>query len=200
MSRCLDIRLQLVLEDGQNYDWLIGEAVRGGVTCVQWRHKFLNDRDFYHQAVNLKAICRRHRVHLIINDRVDIALAMEADGVHLGQSDMPFEVARRLLPDFMSIGLSAECFEDVMSAEKLDLDYLAISPVFSTPTKTDTASSFGVDGFKKARAMSRHRLVAIGGVNAKNAALLRQAGADGLAVVSAIGRAEAPYEAARGIS
>lgn len=197
MPRCLDTRLQLVLEPHANYEMLISESVRGGVTCVQFRDKNLSDRDFYDKAREIQAICRSHKVPLIINDRVDIALAIEAQAVHLGQSDMPFAIARRLLPEFMSIGLSAECLEDVKQAEKLDLDYLAISPVFLTPTKPDTAEPFGLEGLRKAREYSRHPLVAIGGVNASNFRELRQAGADGLAVVTAICRARSPYEAAR---
>lgn len=194
------MRLQLVLEEHSNYEKLISEAVLGGVTCVQWRDKFLNDRDFYQKAVELKDICRRHRVPLMINDRLDIALAMGADGVHLGQSDMPFDVARRLLPDSMSIGLSAESLFDVEKAQNLDVDYLAISPVFLTPTKKDIAKPFGLDGFKKARQISRHKLVAIGGINFSNSIELRNSGADGLAIVSAICRAKSPYEAARALS
>lgn len=197
MPRFLDIRLQLVLEPHANPSWLVHEAVRGGVTCVQWRDKFFNDRDFYERAVSIKSVCHEMKVPLIVNDRVDIALAVGADGVHLGQSDLPFEVARRILPDHMFIGWTVETFEEILAAEKYDLDYLAISPVFATQTKTDAKEPFGLDGLKKARALSRHRLVAIGGVTPENAAEVRAAGADGLAVVSAICRAASPYEAAR---
>lgn len=197
MPRTIDIRLQLVLEPHANPSWLIREAVRGGVTCVQWRDKFFNDRDFYERAILIKSVCHEMRVPFIINDRVGIALAVGADGVHLGQSDLPFKVARRILPDHMFIGWTVETFEEIVVAEKYDLDYLAISPVFATQTKTDAKEPFGLDGLKKARAMSRHRLVAIGGMTPENAAEVRAAGADGLAVVSAICRAASPYEAAR---
>lgn len=197
MKRTLNISLQLVLEPHPNLPWLIQEAVKGGVTCIQWRDKFFNDHDFYERAVSIKSVCHELGVPLIVNDRVDIALAVNADGLHLGQSDLPFEVARRLLPDHVSIGLSADTLEDVQHAQSLDLDYLAISPVFATQTKMNTSAPFGLEGFQRARQMSRHKLVAIGGVNASNAALLRQAGADGLAVVSAICRSENPCEVAR---
>jgi thiamine-phosphate pyrophosphorylase len=113
---------------------------------------------------------------------------------------MPFDVARRLLPDNMAIGLSAETLDDVQKAQSLDLDYLAISPVFHTLTKADIGTMFGWDGFSKARYISRHKLVAIGGVTPENASELRMRGADGLAVVSAICRSENPYEAAKALA
>lgn len=197
MKRTLNVSLQLVLEPHPNLPWLIQEAVAGGVTCIQWRDKFFNDHDFYEQAVRIKSVCHELKVPLIVNDRLDIALAVGADALHLGQNDLPFEVARRLLPDHMAIGLSADTLEDVERAQNLDLDYLAISPVFETRTKMNTGSPFGLEGFQRARQISKHKLVAIGGVNASNAVLLRQAGADGLAVVSAICRSENPREAAR---
>lgn len=197
MPRCLDIRLQLVLEPHADHEKLISEAVRGGVTCVQWRDKSLSDLDFYQKALELQAICERNQVDLIINDRIDIALAIGAKAVHLGQSDIPFEVARSLLPHFVSIGLSAESMEDVRRAEKLELDYLAISPVFATSTKNDMGEPFGIEGLRKAREISRHKLVAIGGINTSNFREIRASGADGLAIVSAICRAKSPYEAAR---
>ncbi len=200
MSRNIDIRLQLVLEPHANLPWLIGEAVRGGVTCVQWRDKFFSDRDFYEQALRVKSICRELKVPLIINDRLDMALAIGADALHLGQRDLPFEVARRILPDNMAIGLSAETLEDVQKAQSLEVDYLAISPVFHTMTKADIGTTFGWEGFAKARYLSRHKLVAIGGINAENGKELRMRGADGLAVVSAICRSENPYEAAKALA
>ena len=199
MRPVLNLRLQVLLEPHADYEKLISEAVLGGVTCVQYRDKISSDRDFHEKALEIQDICRRNRVPLIINDRIHIALAIEAQGVHLGQSDLLFDVARRLLPDHMSIGLSAECQEDVRQANKLDLDYLAISPVFSTPTKLNTAEPFGLEGLRKAREISRHRLVAIGGVNASNVFAIREAGAEGIAVVSAICRAKSPREAAKGL-
>lgn len=197
MQRNLNVSLQLVLEPHSNIPWLIQEAVRGGVTCVQWRDKFFNDNDFYEQAVLIKSVCRKLGVPLIINDRVDIALAVEADGVHLGQSDLPFEVARRILPAHMTIGWTVENFAEIEAAEKYDLDYLGISPVFLTHTKEDLAKPFGLEGLRQARKMSRHKIVAIGGITPANAAEVRAAGADGLAVVSAICRSLTPYEATK---
>lgn len=197
MQRNLDITLQLVLEPHSNVPWLIQEAVRGGVTCVQWRDKFFNDKDFYERAVSLKSVCRELNVPFIVNDRVDIALAVGADGVHLGQKDLPFEVARRILPAHMSIGWTVENLQEVQAAQEYDLDYLALSPVFLTQTKEDTATPFGLEGLRQARNISRHKLVAIGGITPANAFEVQAAGADGLAVVSAICRSQTPYDAVK---
>ncbi len=138
-------------------------------------------------------------IPLIINDRVDIALAAKADGVHLGQTDMPYDTARQLLGPDAVIGLSVETWEDVTTAQNLDLDYLGVSPVFATPTKTDTKTPWGLDGLARIRAYSRHPLVAIGGLNAANARAIIEAGANTVAVVSAICSAKDPFTAARNL-
>lgn len=193
------MQLQLVLEPHADVSWLIQEAVRGGVTSVQWRDKFYNDRDFYERALIVRNVCKELGVPLIVNDRVDVALAIEADGVHLGQSDLPYEIARRVLHKNMTIGWTAETFEDIERAKNYELSYLAISPLFPTHTKTDTKTAFGLDGLRKARAMTKHTLIAIGGINAENVNSVFETGADGIAVVSAICRAHSPYEAARSL-
>ena len=131
-------------------------------------------------------------VPLIINDRIDVALAVGAEGVHVGQDDMPYEAARAIMGPHAIIGLSVETWEDVEEAEKLDCDYLGVSPVFETPTKTDTKGAWGLEGLTKIKAYSRHRLVAIGGINMTNAAEAVRAGADCIAVVSAICAAPDP--------
>ena len=161
-------------------------GVQGGVRCVQLREKQLSSRDFLAQARALSAALAPHGVPLVINDRVDIALACGAQGVHLGQSDMPVEDARALLPDHVFIGWSVETPADVARAQHLPVDYLGVSPVFATPTKTDTAPPWGLDGLRAVRAACTLPLVAIGGIHSGNAASVLQAGADGLAVVSAI--------------
>jgi thiamine-phosphate pyrophosphorylase len=135
-------------------------------------------------------------VSLLINDRVDVALASGAKGVHVGQEDMPYETARRLLGPSAVIGLSVETWEDVVAAERLDVDYLGVSPVFDTPTKTDTKGAWGLEGLARIRTYSRHPLVAIGGLNTTNVESVIMAGADCVAVVSAICAAEDPFRAA----
>jgi thiamine-phosphate pyrophosphorylase len=171
-------------------------AVKGGVSCVQLREKALPQNLFIDLAIRIKEIVRPFNVPLIINDSVDVALASGADGVHVGQSDMPFAEVRKLLGAKAIIGLSVETWEDVEEAQGLDADYLGVSPVFLTPTKTDTKAAWGLEGLSRIKAFSRHRLVAIGGINMKNAADVIRAGADSIAVVSAICAAPDPYEAA----
>jgi len=172
------------------------KAVQGGVSCVQLREKDLPTRDFIGEAMAVKKILVPFHVPLIINDRVDVALACGADGVHLGQQDMPYAMARKLMGDKAIIGLSVETWEEVEAVEKLDVNYIGVSPVFATPTKTDTKEPWGLTGLKKIKAFSRHSLVAIGGINSSNAHAVAEAGADCLAVVSAVCSADDPAAAA----
>jgi thiamine-phosphate pyrophosphorylase len=194
------LRLYLVTDQsltrGRPLTEVVAEAVQGGVTCVQLREKQLNSRDFLAQAILLKALLAPYGVPLVINDRIDIALACRAEGVHLGQSDMPVEVARRLLPDDVFIGWSVETPDDVARSSQLPVDYLGVSPVFATPTKTDTSTPWGLDGLRWVRAATALPLVAIGGIHLGNAQQVLQAGADGLAVVSALCAAESPASSA----
>jgi thiamine-phosphate pyrophosphorylase len=134
---------------------------------------------------------------LIINDRVDVAQAVAADGVHLGQKDMPLETAKGILGDTMIIGISAESLADAIAAEKGGADYLGVSPIYTTPTKTDTAPAIGLEGLREIRRAVRLPLVGIGGLNRANAAEVIRNGADGVAVVSAIVAADNPEAAAR---
>ena len=194
------LRLYLVTDQsiagGRTLRDVVAAAVQGGVTCVQLREKHLNTRDFLAQAVLLKQLLRPHGVPLVINDRIDIALACGADGVHLGQSDMPVMQARRLLPPEVFIGWSVETLDDVSRSATLPVDYLGVSPIFATPTKSDTASPWGLDGLRQVRAATALPLVAIGGIHVGNAVEVLHAGADGLAVVSALCTAHDPCEAA----
>ncbi len=176
---------------------VVFKAVQGGVSCVQLREKELPTSDFIDDAVAVKKILAPFHVPLIINDRIDVALACGADGVHLGQQDMPYEKARKLMGERAIIGLSVETWEDVENAEKLDVNYIGVSPVFATPTKTDTKEPWGLAGLKKIKVFSRHILVAIGGINASNAKAVTEAGADCLAVVSAVCSADDPAAAAK---
>ncbi|MFO7912541.1 MAG: thiamine phosphate synthase [Desulfotignum sp.] len=176
---------------------VVEAAAGAGIACVQLREKTLPTRFFLNQALTLKPILAAAGIPLLINDRVDIALAAGADGVHLGQSDMPCETARRLLGPDAVIGLSVETWEDVTAAQDLDVNYLGVSPIFATPTKTDTKTPWGLEGLARIRAYSRHPLVAIGGLNTANASDIFKAGADAVAVVSAICSAKDPYAAAR---
>lgn len=196
-----ELQLYLVTDrelcGGRPLAQIVEASVRGGVTMVQLREKDLCTRDFIHQAQELKSMLEPFGVPLIINDRIDVALACDADGVHIGQSDMPYAEARKLMGPGKIIGLSVENMEQVLEANDLDVDYIGVSPVFSTPTKTDTAQPFGLYGLRKAVELSRHPAVAIGGINASNARDIMQCGAAGIAVVSAIIASGDPEAAGR---
>jgi len=194
------LRLYLVTDQtlmrGRPLADVVSAAVQGGVSCVQLREKNLKTREFLALALALKALLAPHGVPLVINDRLDIALACGADGVHLGQSDLPVEAARRLLPSQVFIGWSVETMADVLHSARLPVDYLGVSPVFSTPTKTDTSTPWGLAGLAKVRRATDLPLVAIGGIHAGNARDVLEAGADSLAVVSAVCAADDPCASA----
>ncbi len=177
---------------------VVEAAVRGGVSVVQLREKTLATRAFVERARALRALLAPLRVPLIINDRLDVALACGADGVHVGQHDLAPADVRRWLPQGL-IGLSIERLDQLPAAEREAVDYYGASPVFATPTKRDTAAALGLDGLRALRARSTRPLVAIGGIDADNAAAVMAAGADALAVVSALCAAADPEAAARRI-
>ena len=174
---------------------VVAQAARAGACCVQLREKTASTRRFVETAGEIRALLAPHRIPLIINDRIDVALAASADGVHVGQNDMPPETARQLLGPAAIIGLSVETWEDVVAAQELDVNYLGISPVYATPTKTDTKAPWGLEGVARIRGFSRHPLVAIGGLDKSNAADVVRAGANCIAVVSAICAAPDPFAA-----
>lgn len=179
--------------------FVIEEAIQGGVSIVQLREKSCSSQEFYEIAYKVAKLTKKYNIPLIINDRLDIALAVNAEGLHIGQSDLPYSVARQILGKDAIIGLSVETVQDARDAESLDVDYLGISPVFSTNTKTDTAKPLGLEGIREIKRFSSHKLVAIGGINLQNAKKIMQAGADGIAVVSAICSAESPRKASEDI-
>ncbi len=165
---------------------VVAEAVEGGVSAVQLREKHLSDRMFWSLARELKTLLDRKDIPLIINDRVDVALALGAAGVHLGQSDLPYSVVRSLLGPHRVIGLSVENEIQLREADLLQPDYVALSPLFDTVTKKDLGKPWGIEGLRRARKLTALPLLVIGGVSSSNAAAVRAAGADGIAVVSAI--------------
>jgi thiamine-phosphate pyrophosphorylase len=179
---------------------VVKEAVQGGVKLVQLREKDLGTGDFIEMARLLKPLLSEHQVPLIINDRLDVAQAVGAEGVHIGQSDMSYPDARRILGYDKLIGLSIESNEQARQARELDADYIALSPIFSTPTKTDTKIEWGYDGIKTARAYLSQPLVAIGGINLTNISDVLEAGADIIAVVSAISKSHEPRQSAQALN
>ena len=174
---------------------IVEAAVRGGISAVQLREKNLDGREFYEEGLKIRGYLRSHGVPLIINDRIDIALALDADGVHLGQSDIPIEVARKILGPDRIIGVSVGIPEHINKKAASYADYLGISPVFFTSTKPDEPREWGIEGLKQARAMTDLPLVAIGSVKQGNARDVVIAGADCVAVVTAITSEEDPVSA-----
>ena len=173
------------------------ESVKGGVSCVQLREKDISTRLFVSEAQRIKKLLEPYQIPLIINDRIDVALACGAEGVHIGQEDMPYAIARKLMGHKAIIGLSVETWEDVEESQRLDVDYIGVSPVFATLTKTDTKGAWGLEGLAKIKKISRHPVVAIGGLNESNVRETVLAGADCIAVVSALCAASDPEAAAR---
>lgn len=182
---------------GRDLLQIVEQAVKGGAGIVQLREKDCCDRRFYRMAVEMKEMLAGYSVPLLINDRIDIALAAGADGIHLGQNDVHPEQARKIMGQKAIIGLSVESPADIKEAENYDLDYIAVSPVFTTPTKTDTVTEWGLEGLKEAKLISRHPVIAIGGINKDNAGAIIRAGADCIAVVSAVCSAPDPKQAAK---
>ncbi len=160
-------------------------ALRGGVTLVQYRDKTQESRILYERALKMKALCDKYNVPMLVDDRADIAFAVGAAGVHIGQSDLPAEVARRMLGADAIIGVSAHNAEEALAAEAAGADYLGCGAVYPTGTKKDT-SVIGVEGLKAIRAVTKLPFVGIGGVTLANYCDVLKAGADGAAIVSAI--------------
>lgn len=196
----MDYTLYLVtdrtLAGARDFDDLVGRAVRGGCTLVQLREKDASSGELYERALRLKRVTDYFHVPLMIDDRVDIMLAVDAAGVHLGQSDLPAEAARRLIGPDKILGVSARTVEEAEAAESAGADYLGVGAVFPTATKTD-AEPVARETLAAICAAVRIPVVAIGGLNAKNIPLLEGSGISGAAVVSAVMGAEDPEEAAR---
>ncbi|GEA59286.1 thiamine phosphate synthase [Vibrio comitans] len=192
--------LYFVTDDQQDIETLcsvVKQAISGGVTMVQIREKHGDVRAFIERARAVKSVMQGSGVPLIINDRVDVALAVDACGVHLGQSDMPVADARRLLGDDKLLGLSVESEEQLLEAQSFAVDYLGVSAIFATPTKTNTVKHWGIEGLTKAVKLSNKPLVAIGGINESNIRSVVATGVDGIALVSAISAASDPTQASK---
>ncbi|MFT7071541.1 thiamine phosphate synthase [Patiriisocius sp. Uisw_017] len=195
----VDYALMYVTDDSITDDTaffkILEDALKGGTSIIQLREKSCNTLSFYNRALKTKYLCRAYGVPLIINDRIDIALAVDAAGVHIGQTDMPYSKARALLGATKIIGLSISNTEQAIGAENLKVDYIGISPIFNTSTKkSDLAPSLGIEGLKMIRPLFSKPIVCIGGIQKKNVADIIKNGANGVAVISAISKAEYPEE------
>ncbi len=164
----------------------VAEAIRGGVNLLQLREKDVCSRDFYQIALKLKELANSCNVPLIINDRMDIALAVDADGLHIGQEDLPLKVARKLLGPGKILGYSVSNTAEAEYGEKNGADYLGAGPVYPTGSKLDTVDPIGTDGIKVIKESVSIPVVAIGGVGLANAAEVKKSGVDGISVISAI--------------
>ncbi|MBC8061618.1 MAG: thiamine phosphate synthase [Clostridiaceae bacterium] len=160
-------------------------AILGGVTLVQLREKDISSLEFYNIAVKVKELTDKYNLPLIINDRVDVALAIDAAGVHLGQSDFSCEVARKIMGENKLIGISAGSLEEALIAEEQGADYIGVGAIFPTGTKLD-AQAVSINTLEIIKRGIKIPVVAIGGINEKNYVLLKNTGIDGIAVVSAI--------------
>jgi thiamine-phosphate pyrophosphorylase len=165
----------------------VERLIKGGARFIQLREKYASPKEFYDDAKAAIEIARQTGVKIIINDRVDIALALKADGIHLGQDDLPPQSARRILGENAIIGFSTHNVHQAIDAVKFPIDYVAIGPVFATSTKENADEIVGVEGVKRVRAaIGDFPLVTIGGITAANFREVFEAGADSLAVIKAI--------------
>ena len=195
----IDLSLYLVTDksdDVEKFLNTIEEAIKGGVTVVQIREKTAETLDFYNLALKVKEITTKYNVPLIINDRVDVALAIDAEGVHVGQSDMPCDVTRKLIGEDKILGVSAATIDEAKKAEKDGADYIGTGAVFPTATKDD-APSITKQDLKDVVDSISIPVVAIGGITLENASQLKDTGIAGLSVVSAIMSAENPKKASQ---
>ncbi len=174
----------------------IEQAILGGTTLIQLREKNVSSLDFFSIASSVKAVTDKYNVPLIINDRLDIALAIDAAGVHLGQSDLPCTIARHILGSHKILGISAATLEEALEAQEAGADYIGVGAVFPTDTKLD-ARSVTIAALKNIKDSLSIPVVAIGGINENNFMQLKPAGIDGIAVVSAILGKENIMEAAK---
>lgn len=193
----IDLSLYLVTDksdDVEKFLKTIEEAIKGGVSVVQIREKTAETLDFYNLALKVKEITSKYNVPLIINDRVDVALAIDADGVHVGQTDMPCDVTRKLIGENKILGVSASTITEAQKAQEDGADYIGTGAVFPTATKND-APSITKEDLKNVVDSIDIPVVAIGGITLENASELNDTGIAGLSVVSAIMSADNPKKA-----
>ncbi len=202
MKPNLDYSLYLVtdreLMSTPTLEQAVEQAIEGGCSVVQLREKTASSRQFYDAAVRVKEITDRYGVPLIINDRVDIALAVDAAGVHVGQSDLPAYIVRRIIGDHKILGVSASSLSEALKAQQDGADYLGVGAMFATDTKSD-AELVSLQELKAIRSAVPLPIVVIGGINPRTIPLFSETGIDGVAVVSALISADDIAEAARNL-
>ena len=194
----IDLSLYLVTDKSDDVEKFLNtleESIKGGVSVVQIREKTADTLDFYNLALKVKKITTKYNVPLIINDRVDVALAIDADGVHVGQSDMPCDITRKLVGPNKIVGVSAATIDEAKKAEKDGADYIGTGAVFPTATKDD-APKITIKNLKEIVGSINIPVVAIGGITLDNAHELTDTGIEGFSVVSAIMSSENPKKSA----
>jgi len=174
------------LSRGRSHLEVAQAAIEGGASIIQFREKEMTTRQLVETAGKIKELTEEADIPLIVNDRLDVALAVDADGVHVGQDDMPADMARQLIGPHKILGVSASTVEEALQAEREGANYVSASPVFTTPTKPDAPPPTGLEGLKAIVEAVNLPVIAIGGINEKNAAEVIETGAQGVAVISAV--------------
>ncbi len=174
---------------------LADKALKGGAAMIQLRHKSASGEELFNWAVEIGKLCRKYKALCIINDRLDIALASHADGVHLGQEDMPAKTARKLLGKSRIIGISTASLEEAMQAEKDGADYIGLGHIYPTSSKLKESPPIGTETLQRVAALVSIPIIAIGGIGMENVASIISCGASGIAVISAVSRAIDPSQA-----
>jgi thiamine-phosphate pyrophosphorylase len=186
----IDYSLYLVTDrailKGRDIFKAVEDAIKGGVTLLQLREKDISTKDFYNLALKIKIISKYYNIPLIINDRLDIALAIDADGLHIGQDDMPIKIARKLLGKNKLLGYSVANAAEAIYGEKNGADYLGAGPVYPTGSKVDAGTPIGPEGLKIIRDSVSIPIVGIGGISLSNISEVKSSGIDGISLISAI--------------
>ena len=187
-----DCSIYLITNNRSDLEEVVLQALKAGVKIVQYREKFLQDKEKISQAKCLASLCKKHNSLFIINDRIDIALAVDADGIHLGQEDTPTNIAREILGTEKVIGRSTHCLEDIKNAEKDDCDYIGIGPIFPSETKKQL-NPIGIDYLRKALSETLLPAFAIGGINSSNINKINQINNLRIAVSDAVINSNDPF-------
>lgn len=186
----IDYALYLVTDrdilKGRDIFKAVEDSIKGGVTLVQLREKDISSLEFYNLALKMKEITKHYNIPFIINDRLDIALAVDADGLHIGQQDLPLQITRKLLGNNKILGYSVDNIEEAIYGEQNGADYLGAGPIFPTGSKSDAAEPIGVSQLKKIRESVSIPIVGIGGIGLSNINEIKATGIDGISLISAI--------------
>jgi len=198
-----DFDLYLVTDRTQTQDrdllWVLEQALEGGVKAIQLREKDLSGRELFSAAEKTRALCDRYRARLFINDRIDVALAVEADGVQLGKASMPIGAARELLGPGKLLGASTHSLDEAKEAERGGADFILFGPVYFTPSKASYGAPQGLEALKKIVEKISLPVYAIGGIKPENIEDVRSMGVRGVALISAIMSANGPKPATQKI-